>query len=116
MNYLPIILITAFLLLNDKSGKDLLSGIDLEGLSPILNLLGVDENLVKTFLDGELLSALKSGGDIKTLLPTLIKTVSSITANPSFSAPPNTVEETLTPIEEFAGNEVLATLGNYFSH
>ena len=115
MNYLPIVLIIAFFMLKNKDALNLISGLDLQTLTPLLNLLGVNEEMLKTLINPELISTIQSGGDIKTLLPTIIKTINAFNSNTSNVATKTNVGENLKPIEEFAGNEVLGALGNYFS-
>ena len=109
MNYLPLILI-GFLLMNKSGGlSGLLSNLDLESLAPLLSLTGLDENA----LEG--IKALStSGGDIKSLLPLLVKTFNQPAKNPS----PSQVETPnhLNPIKDIASAEIISTLGNYFEN
>ena len=106
MNYLPLILI-AFLLMNKGEGLNgLLSNVNLESLAPLLSLTGLDESALDSVK-----ALLSSGGDLKSLLPLLLKTFQP-TPQPSTKEQANH----LTPIKDIASSEIISTLGNYFEN
>ena len=108
MNYLPLILV-AFLLMNKgESLSSILSNVNLESLAPLLSLTGLDEQVIESIKN---LSA--SNGDIKSLLPILLKTFNQ----PRETSKPQTMESNyFNPIKDIASNEIISTLGNYFEN
>ena len=112
MNYLPLILIAVLLMKNSSNALDFIKGLDLDGLSPILSMLGIDKTALTSIT--ELLSG---SGDLKSLLPTLLNAFASSkiseSSNLSSSVTP-TQASGLNPIKDVAGSQIISTLGNYF--
>ena len=108
MNYLPLILIASLLMKNQNGFKDLLSSFDLESLSPLLSLTGIDASALESIK-----TLLTSNGDIKSLLPLLLK---GFSLNQSAPQPVKEQSNDLTPIKDIASAEIISTLGNYFEN
>ena len=107
MNYLPLILIATMLLKNSSDFKNILSSIDLEGLSPLLSLTGLDASALESVK-----ALLNSNGDLKTLLPLIMKGFLKSDTPQRESAKPQEFE----PILDVASAEIISALGNYFSN
>lgn len=108
MNYLPLILIASLLMKNGNGFKDLLGSIDLESLSPLLSLTGLDPSA----LEG-IKTLISSNGDFKSLLPLLLK---GFTLNQSAPQPVKEQSNNLNPIKDIASAEIIGALGNYFEN
>ena len=119
MSYLPIILVVLYLL-NNKKGKglDFLGGLDVESITPLLSLFGVNKGTVDLLSSPELKNVLSGNADIKSILPLLTNLLTTIKRNPQQNYKNDDIKEFtpeyLNPIKEIAGSEVLSTLNSYF--
>ncbi len=120
MSFLPIILILLYMMRKNPNLYNLLSSIDLESISPILELFNVDKKIVEELTSTNFQNFISGNGsfkDILPLLPILFKYFNKNTpANsdlPSINYP--TLNEELNPIKDIASEKILSTLGNYFS-
>ena len=117
MSFLPIILTIVFLLNKNANFKDVLSGFDVESISPLLSLFGVPESAAQTLKSEEFKNVLNGSLDVKTILPLITNLISSFkTASPvNASETPLNAPEYLNPIKDVASAEILSSLGNYFN-
>lgn len=122
MNYL-IILLLGFLLLSKKSQNvsNILNGINLESISPVLETFGVNSDLLNAINSPQIKDYLSGNGNIKDLLPLLTPLLKDFLTkkNTSFSNENmqdfTAKSEYLSPIKDIADESVLTTLGNYFN-
>ncbi len=122
MNYL-IILLLGFLLLSKKSPSvsNILNGIDLENISPVLETFGVNSDLLNAINSPQIKDYLSGNGNIKDLLPLLIPILKEFLNKKNSSFSGENVQdftpksEYLSPIKDIADESVLTTLGNYFN-
>ncbi len=120
MSYLPIILVVLYLL-NKKGGiSELLGGLDVESISPLLSLFGVNKGAVELLSSPELKNVLSGNADIKSIIP-LITTIMSTMKNTPPSAPVSEPQsqytpEYLNPIKDVASPDVFTVLNNYFDN
>ena len=120
MSFLPIILIILYLLNSNGGIKELLGGLDIKSIAPLLSLFGVNEKAVDILSMPEITDLISGKGDFKALIPLLSSLVSSIkTAEPQTSKiqSENTFSpEYLNPIKDVASEEIYSTLYNYFQN
>lgn len=122
MNYL-IILLLGFLLLSKKSQNvsNILNGINLESISPVLETFGVNSDLLNAINSPQIKDYLSGNGNIKDLLPLLTPLLKDFLTKKSSSFSGENVQdftaksEYLSPIKDIADESVLTTLGNYFN-
>ena len=122
MSYLPIILVVLYLL-NKKGGiSELLGGLDVESISPLLSLFGVNKGMVELLSSQELKNVLSGNADIKSIIPLITTLMTSIKASePSNQEHTTTTESTFTPeylnpIKDVASPDVYTVLNNYFDN
>ncbi len=119
MSYLPIILIVVFLLSRNGKGLSGLKDFDFESIAPLLNLFGVNDNVLKLLTGDEMKNITSDNFDIKSVLPlvtSLLENFKSTNHKPfvneqHFAPTP----EYLNPIKDVASAEILSSLGNYFN-
>ena len=115
-NFLPI----ALLLLLSSRGKN--GGIDAKGISPILSMLGIDENIVSAFTGGA------ENFSPEKLLPVALSMMNKKpfgdapkpptenfaqkSGTEEFSSAPNYLK----PIVDIAGDEINFALSRYFAN
>lgn len=120
MGLLPIVLIVVFLLNNKGGLKDFLGGVDLKSLSPILSLLGADGKIIDTLSSPEVEKILSGNADIKSLLPLITslmtKNIQPLKESENKIETEDIVPEYLNPIKDLALQEILSSLGGYFSN
>ena len=119
MSFLPILLLI-FLLSksNNNTISSILNYIDLESISPVLEVFGLDKNIINVISSQEFKEFLNGNRDFKVLLPlipTLLKNFNSKTTKHTQSNETIYKSENLTPIQDIASEEVYSTLGSYFS-
>lgn len=128
MKILPVLLLLLYFFMksgNSDSIKNLISGADLKSLSPVLSLLGVDENILNAVSSDAVKDFLSGKSDIKSLISLLAPIIASLlkkreNSDSAISAPLNgekngEIHEGLSPIRDLAGEEIYSTLGNYFN-
>ena len=120
MSFLPIILIILYLLNSNGGIKELLGGVDVKSIAPILSLFGVNEKALDMLSMPEIADLISGKGDIKSLIPLLTSLVSSIKSKPTQPVE-NIYEQSfspeyLNPIKDLASEEVYSTLYNYFQN
>lgn len=118
MGFLPIILLVSYLLNNNGNIKELLGGLDLEGLTPILSLLGADNKTMELLSSPQIKEILSGKADLNSLLPLLMSFLGSMNTpfqNNSTTNSQSVKSEYLNPIKDFANSEILSSLGNYFN-
>lgn len=119
MSFLPIILIIVFLLSKNGKGLSDLTGFDFESISPLLNLFGVSDDVLKMLTSNEIKNITSGNLDVKSIIPlvtTLLETFKSTNTKP-FAETPNSTHtpEYLNPIKDVASDEILSSLGNFFN-
>ena len=120
MSFLPIILIILYLLNSNGGIKELLGGLDIKSIAPLLSLFGVNEKALDMLSMPEITDLISGKGDIKALIPLLSSLISSIkSTQPLNSETPSKTTyspEYLNPIKDVAGEEIYSTLYNYFQN
>ncbi len=119
MSFLPLILI-AFLLFRktDSPILELINNIDLNSITPILELLGINADSLNFLKDDNFKNFLAGNGDLKSLLPmllTLIKTFTANTNNQTTDFKGNLKSEYLSPIKDIASSEITNSLSEFFT-
>ena len=119
MSFIPLILIL-FLLFkkNDSPILEFIKGIDLSSISPILQLLGLNEESLDFLNDENFKNFLSGNGDLKSLIPIILPLLKNLTTKQT--APVNEFSENLksqylSPIKDFAPSEITEILNEYFS-
>ena len=120
MSYLPIILVVLYLI-NKKGGmSELLGGLDVESISPLLSLFGVDKGTVELLSSPQLKNVLSGNADIKSLIPLITTLMSTMKNNqpatPQSEAQSEFTPEYLNPIKDVASPDVFSALNNYFNN
>lgn len=92
--------------------KELLSGVDLSSIAPLLTTFGINDSIVKLISSDEVKSLLNGNLDLKTLLPLVMNLASSFSPQQTESA--QVSPERLDPIKDVATSQIYSTLGNYF--
>ena len=117
MNVLPILALI-FMLLKDKFDlQSLIKNIDLQSLSPILELFNVDASILNA-LNGDAFKEILNGNfDLKTLLPLIMPLLTSF-LKPN-SAPFNANNfspsfQDFSIIKDIAGQDVTQAFESYF--
>lgn len=119
MNILPIIL--ALILFFSKSGaKNLFDNFDLNAISPLLNLLGVDGKITELLSSDAFKKVINGKFDLPTLIslvtPFLSGFMNKNTGDFSIKPPVNNDNlNKLEPISDIAPNDVIEKLNDYFS-
>ena len=120
MSFLPIILIILYLLNSNGGIKELLGGLDIKSIAPLLSLFGVNEKALDMLSMPEITNLISGKGDIKTLIPLFSSLISSIkSSEPTYkeTASESPLQpEFLNPIKDVASEEVYSTLYNYFQN
>lgn len=121
MNFLPILLIIAFLLKgngqNSSNLAEFLKNINLSDLYPLLETFGIN----KTLLDGlspDVLNNFQNGNiNIASLLPLILPIINKFFQNNTNSSnlESPTVSEGLSPIKDVINDELYTSLEKYFS-
>ena len=116
MNVLPIIIII-FMLFKDRfNSLNLLDGIDLDSVAPILELFNVDKNILNTLNSNDFKQLLNGNINLKTLLPLIMPLLNSFNSTSSTftsSATEQSYNGT-TPIRDIAGQNIIEAFENYF--
>lgn len=124
MNFLPIILMLAFMIRkNPSSFYNILNSIDIESIAPILELFGIDKKIVEELSSTNFQNFINGNGSIKDFLPLIpiVLKYFNFNKNPSSqsftdaSKTDFTLNEELNPIKDIANENIMSTLGNYFS-
>ena len=119
MSYLAIILVVVFLLSKKGNDGSLLSGLDLESISPLLNLFGVDGDILNLLKSDEIKNLASGNFDIKSLIPlvtSLFETLKTKESSTIINSENKSVSpEYLIPIKDVASAEIISTLGDYFN-
>lgn len=120
MSFLPIILIILYLLNSNGGIKELLGGLDVKSIAPLLSLFGVNEKALDMLSMPEITDLISGKGDIKALIPLVSSLVSNIkTAQPKMAEMQSQTTyspEYLNPIKDVASKEIYSTLYNYFQN
>jgi hypothetical protein len=123
MNFLPILLII-FLLYKNKNATlvELLNNVDIDGLSPLLEIFGVDKTILETISNKEFKDFISGNGSFKALLPllpTLLKSFNNFNNGKNYTSEESSAyyeeAQNLTPIKDIASEKIMSTLGNYFN-
>ena len=119
MNFFPLILIALLLLRKTNSPiLELVKNVDMQSISPILELLGINLNSLEFLNDENFKNFLSGSGDLKSLIPLLLPLVKSFTANTQTSQTDfsdNLKSEYLSPIKDIANSEITNSLSGYFT-
>ena len=119
MSFIPLILIL-FLLFKktDSPILEFVKGIDLSSITPILQLLGINERSLDFLNDDNFKNFLSGNGDLKSLIPMLLPLIKNFTSqNPTPTADfsDSIKSEYLSPIKDFASPEITEILNEYFT-
>ena len=120
MSFLPIILIILYLINSNGSIKDLLHGLDIKSIAPLLSLFGVNEKALDMLSAPEIIDLISGKGDIKALIPLVSSLISNLKSTPTHAFEKESEKafspEYLNPIKDVASEEIYSTLYNYFQN
>ncbi len=122
MSYMLLFLII-FLFLRGKSGNliDLLSSLNLDDVTPVLQTFGVDTSILES-LKGKDFSSLLSGNfDIKTLLPLITPIMQTFmqkgfTTSQSTNFTSQSFTDNVSPIKDIANEDISSAFIDYLTN
>ncbi len=123
MSYMLLFLVIIFLFKGKNNDFfNLLSNLDLSNVLPLLEMLGVDKDVLNTISSTNLKGLFENGFDIKNILPVITPLLKTFMAKQNFTSQANqevnfTMQESLnvSPIKDFASEEINQAFSSYFS-
>ena len=118
MSFLPLILIALLLFRKtDSPILEFLKNMDIETVSPILELLGLNQDSLGFLNDENFKNFLSGSGDLKSLIPMLLPLIKNFTTPKTTTADfsEDLKSQYLSPIKDIASSEITDILDGYFS-
>ncbi len=125
MSYMLLLLVIFFIMKGKGNNLlDFIKNIDLSNISPYLEILGIDKNILSTISSEDFQKALSGNFDIKTLLPLIMPIVQNFAFNKQTSSPTYESEKTtyscdikgISPIKDIASDEVINMFSEYYNN
>ena len=125
MSYMLLILVI-FFIMKGKSNNllDFIKNIDFSTISPYLEMLGIDKNIVSTISSEDFQRILSGSFDIKQLLPLIMPIMQNFVFNKQASSHTYESEKQtyscdvkgISPIKDIASDEVINMFSEYFNN